>query len=235
MNRLPYGSRSRRSGSNFGRSSAAQKNSTTSSRPPSSDLVKPPSAAEGAGPRGIGGQPGHPRHERIPFSPEQVTRFEEHTLDACPCCGGSRRNGPIAHVGQQVDITTPVLSVEQHTAYEYWCNRCGKAVDAPLPSGIARGGLVGPRLTALIAYLQGVCQASFSTVRHFLRAVVGVTISRGQRSKILGKVSAALAEPSEELLEVLPYEDYLNVEETGHRDRGKRWGTWCFRAELYTL
>jgi transposase len=27
----------------------------------------------------------------------------------------------------------------------------------------------------------------------------------------------------------------LNVDETGHRDNGKRWWTWCFRAELYTL
>jgi transposase len=28
---------------------------------------------------------------------------------------------------------------------------------------------------------------------------------------------------------------YLNVDETGHKERGKRWWTWCFRAQLYTL
>jgi len=69
---------------------AARKDSSTSSRPPSSDIVKPPKppAGDGAAKRSIGGQPGHPRHDREPFPPEQVSRFQEHTLEQCPCCGG---------------------------------------------------------------------------------------------------------------------------------------------------
>ena len=47
----------------------------------------------------------------------------------------------------------------------------------PLPIGIERGRLVGRRLTTLIAYFKGVCHASFSTIRKFLRDVVHVTIS----------------------------------------------------------
>ena len=27
----------------------------------------------------------------------------------------------------------------------------------------------------------------------------------------------------------------MNVDETGHKDNGDKWWTWCFRAELYTL
>jgi len=106
---------------------------------------------------------------------------------------------------------------------------------APLPAIIDQGGLVGPRLTAVIAFLKGVCHASFSTIRKFLRDVVGVAISRGQLSKIIGKVSAALDEPYEALLRQLPREDVLNVDETGHKDNGQRWWTWCFRASLFTL
>src|SRR5687767_7414008 len=51
------------------------KNSSTSSKPPSSDIVKPGKdpAALGASPRKGGGQPGHPRHSRTPFSPEELT------------------------------------------------------------------------------------------------------------------------------------------------------------------
>jgi transposase len=37
------------------------------------------------------------------------------------------------------------------------------------------------------------------------------------------------------LLQQLPQEPVLNVDETGHKDQGERWWTWCFRAELYTL
>ena len=59
-----------------------------------------------------------------------------------------------------------------------------------------------------------------------------VTISRGELSKIINKVSAALEQPYEELLVLLPFEDTVNVDETGHKGNGKTWWTWCFRAEL---
>src|SRR4051812_40095052 len=85
---------------------AARKDSSTSSKPPSSDIVKPakPTSATGSK-RRIGGQPGHPRHERAAFAAEQITRFIEHPLRACPDCGGPlRRNGDFARVVQQVDM-----------------------------------------------------------------------------------------------------------------------------------
>jgi transposase len=216
---------------------AARKDSSTSSKPPSSDIVKPRPAQDAAiGKRPIGGQPGHPKHERQPFPAEQISRSFVHPLDACPCCGGRlRRNGDFALVVQQIDIEQPSLRIEQHTSPEYWCGHCERAYKAAMPLHIARGGLVGPKLTALIAYMKGPCHASYSTIRTFLKDVVGVSISRGQLNKILKKVSAALAEPYQELLQALPSEAWLNVDETGHHCQGELWWTWCFRAELYTL
>jgi transposase len=90
-------------------------------------------------------------------------------------------------------------------------------------------------LTTLIAYLKGACHASFSTVRKFLRDVVRVTISRGQLARIIGKVSRMLEQPYQDLLEDLPTQARLNVDETGHKQNGDRQWTWCFRAALYTL
>jgi transposase len=216
---------------------AARKDSSTSSKPPSSDIVKPKPARPGdTAKRSIGGQPGHPKHEREPFPPGQVTHFEAHTLDECPCCGGPlRRNAHFAKVVQQVDVEKTPLVIEQHTAPEYWCDQCRKLFKAPLPLHIDKGGLVGVELTALIAFMKGACHASYSTIRTFLRDVVGVTLSRSELNKIIGKVSEALATPYEELLLLLPGEDRLNVDETGHKDNGDHWWTWCFRAELYTL
>jgi transposase len=37
------------------------------------------------------------------------------------------------------------------------------------------------------------------------------------------------------LLDALPDEARLNVDETGHKQNGQRQWTWCFRASLYTL
>jgi transposase len=215
----------------------AKKNSSTSSKPPSSDIVKakPPEDADGAK-RKIGGQPGHPMHSREPFAAEEITKFHEHPLDACPSCGGQlQRNGSFAKIVQQMDIQAVPLTIEQHTCPEYWCEHCRKACKAPLPLPIERGGLVGPNLTALIAFMKGVCHASFSTIRKYLRDVVGVQIERSTLCKIINKVSQALEGTYEELLVLLPFEDILNIDETGHKDNGRLWWTWCLRADLYTI
>src|SRR5208337_5437874 len=66
---------------------AARKDSSTSSKPPSSDIVKPPKPEppEGQQRRRIGGQPGHPKHERAAFLPELINGVSlDHRLDFCP-------------------------------------------------------------------------------------------------------------------------------------------------------
>ena len=218
---------------------AARKNSSNSSKPPSSDIVKPPKPQPPPGQerRRPGGQPGHPAHQRELFPPEMLASSPtDYLLDACPGCGGhllvTDDEPPI--VVQQVDIRDVPLEIHEHRSHPAWCPHCGKTCYAPLPLSIERGGLAGPRLTTVIAYLKGVCHASFSTIRKFLRDVIGLTISRGQLAKIIAKVSRALEQPYEELLD-LPDQDRLNVDETGHKQNGQPQWTWCFRAGLYTL
>jgi transposase len=171
------------------------------------------------------------------FPPEQVNGgFHDHYLELCPACGHGLLEADCApRVVQQVDIREVPLLIEEHRGHPAWCPHCQEVHYAPFPVGVQRGGLAGPRLTTLIAYLKGFGHASFSTVRKFLRDVVRVTISRGQLAKIIGKVSAALEGPYEELLEDLPGNASLNVDETGHKQDGARMWTWCFRAGLYTL
>jgi transposase len=216
---------------------AAKKNSATSSKPPSSDIVKPkpPENSDGQS-RFLGGQPGHERHLREPFPLEQVTTFETHKLQACPECGGPLRLNPAnPRVIQQVDIETTPLTIEQHTCSEYWCDCCRKPCWAPFPLKIERGGLVGPQLTALIAFMKGGCHASYSTIRTFLRDCVGVTLARSTLANTISKVSEALEGPYDELLRLLPDEPVLNIDETGHKSGKKLWWTWCLRADLYTI
>ena len=176
---------------------AATKNSSTSSKPPSSDIVKPPlpPPAPGQPPRRRGGQPGHPRHQRSLVAPELVNAgFFDHTLDSCPDCGHSvdpLDDAP--RVVQQIDLPHAPVLIAEHRSHRAFCPRCQKTHFAPLPPTIENGGLIGPRLTTLIAYLKGVCHASFSTIRLFLRDVVGVTISRGQLANTIAKKRRSLA------------------------------------------
>ena len=98
-----------------------------------------------------------------------------------------------------------------------------------------KGGLFGPALTALVAYMKGICHASFSTIRKFLRDCLHVTVSRGYLRKLVAKVTDSLDKAYEELLSILPEEDVVDIDETGHKENGSRFWTWCFKAELYTF
>jgi transposase len=218
---------------------AKSKDSSTSSKPPSSDIVKPSKepATPDSSPRKGGGQPGHPKHTRTAFSPEELTAGSHtHRMTHCPDC-----QTPVVpaeqlpRIVQQIEIVQPPLEISEHRALPYWCPHCCRVHFASLPGDIELGGLLGPRLTALIAYLKGFCHASYSTIRIYLRDVLKVKVSRSMLMKVISKVSAALDEPYEEILARLPGEATLNVDETGHNDNGDLWWTWCFRASLYTL
>jgi len=218
---------------------AARKDSSSSSKPPSSDIVKPAkeSTSHPAEHRHAGGQPGHPKHQRALVPPEQLTSPPHtYTIEICPTCGhGLQPCNNAPRVVQQIDIRAVPLSIEEHRSLAGWCPQCAKVHTAALPAVVERGGLVGPRLTALIAYLKGMCHASFATIRTYLRDVVAVKLSGGQLAKVIARVSQALEAGYEELYAHLADEGHLNVDETGHKDNGERWWTWCFRADLYTL
>src|SRR5215468_5478421 len=172
------------------------KDSSTSSKPPSSDLVKPPKPSPPPGQPGRkpGGQPGHEPHFRSLFTPDQLTAPPaEHRLLCCPGCGGNLHPSGLApRLLQQVEVLQAPLRVEEHRSFAGWCPRCCQTHYAPLPQEVQAAGLLGPRLTALVGYLKGACHASFSTIRKFLRDVLGVTVSRGQLAKVIAKVADAL-------------------------------------------
>jgi transposase len=213
------------------------KNSSNSSKPPSSDIVKPPKPpTQDGGRRHLGGQPGHARHERTPFDPDQINQTIDYRLDRCPDCGARLR--PVKRPPrtlQQVELPETPLVVTEYRAHAAWCPRCRRTHYAAWPPEVEKAGLVGPRLSALVAWLKGVGHCSFSTTARFCRDVLGLGLSRGQLAKVVGKASAAMRPAYEALAARLPEEPYLNVDETGHKENGDGLWTWVFRASLYTL
>jgi transposase len=216
---------------------AARKNSGNSSKPPSSDIAKPSQPASSKHrKRKRGGQPGHPRHERPPFAPEDIDQTWDYSLSVCPDCGGKLTpSDESPRVVQQVEIVAQPIQVTEHRGLACFCRHCQKTHYAPLPDEVRRAGLIGPRLTAVVAFLKGGCHCSFTTIRKFLRDVVGVTISRSQLRKVCAKVADSLEETYRQLLGALPEQDRLHVDETGHKEYRQRMWTWCFRAPQFTL
>ena len=100
----------------------AKKDSSTSSKPPSSDIVKR-KKKPGKGRRGKrkqGGQKGHPRHERPEFPPEMLDGAWEYHLSECPVCGDALLPSDEApKTIQQIEIVQKPIRIDEHRGLAY--------------------------------------------------------------------------------------------------------------------
>lgn len=220
-----------------------QRNSTNSSKPPSSDGLAGEQRARGRkhkSKRKPGGQLGHPGHHRPLVPTAEVSATEVVLPQHCRHCGRKLPQKP-----SQMTIegeprrhqVTEVPPVKAHiTEYQFpnvVCGDCGKTTRAPLPEEIA--GHFGPQLTALIAYWTVVCRLPRRLVEAMLADVLGIEISLGSTQKAWEEVGQAVAQPVQQLQEQLPRQAVLNVDETGWRTNGdKRW-IWALVAQQFVF
>lgn len=211
-----------------------EKNSGNSSLPPSSDIVKPVRKATRKKVRlKRGGQPGHKKHDRKPFSPDDIDKIIEYEFNSKDSAGLI----PLDqwYVVQQVTLPQKLYYVTEHRGRKYLDPQSGKIIIAPLPDNIIKGGLFGADITALTAFLKGGCHMSFSSIKLFFAEIFKLKVSRGMLSKKVNNVSDVLAQSYQELLERLPDEPNIGIDETGHKDNGKKHWTWCFQTPEYSL
>lgn len=219
------------------RMARSEKTSSNSSKPPSSDIVKPPKPSLKRGKkRRQGGQPGHVKHERV-FHLDDADRIESHRLDCCPDCAHSTlvEQPDQKRTHYQYELAEKPIVLHAHQSHAYWCTSCDGLHVAPLPMTVKRGGLVGPRLTGLIGYLKGSGHLSYTTLQSFLDEGLGADLSTGMLVKAVNKVSQALHPIYQPLLASLPYQDRLHIDETSHKDRGQLLWTWVFAAPRFTV
>jgi transposase len=214
---------------------ARGKDSTTSSKPPSSDIVKPAKKPV-SGPRRRGAQVGHAPQQRPPFEASQIDAVEQHAYESCPQCGGPVELLPTpAETVQQVELVGKPTLVTEHQSRTCRCGACQQDFTRPLPPQLAATGLFGPRLTAFVAYLKGACHASYRTIQNLLSETCGLSIATGTLVKLCQKVSRSLAPSYADLLGRIPHQTCLHIDETSHRENGQGQWTWVFRAPQFTL
>jgi transposase len=220
-----------------------KRNSTLSSKPPSSDGLAGEQRVRGRkhkSKRKPGGQPGHAGHHRPLVPVAEVSAINVVLPKHCGHCGGNlpQKSDQVTTEGEpRWHQVTEVPPVKAHiTEYQFppvVCGDCGKTTRAPLPEEIA--GHFGPQLTALIAYGTVVCRLPRRLVEAMLADVLGIEISLGSTQKAWEEVSRAVAQPVQQLQKQLPREAVLNVDETGWRTNGdKRW-IWALVAQQFVF
>jgi transposase len=205
-------------------------NSTTSSKPPSSDGLageqRPRGSRGKKSRRRPGGQPGRRGHWRGLALPSRVDRVIEVFPPKCRHCDNRlSRKMPTQGEPRRHQVTE-LPPIEAHIT-EFQCQcvvcpDCGKSTQAELPQEVQ--GHFGPELTALIACLTVVCRMPRRVVQELLQQVLGIPLSLGSIQNSWEEASEAVAEPCAELEKQLAREPVLNSDETGYRTSGdKRW------------
>jgi transposase len=218
-----------------------QQNSTTSSKPPSSDGLAGHQRERGRrkkSRRKPGGQLGHPGHCRPTVPPERVNALVDVFPGACRRC-----HHPIPARGRRVvgeprrHQVTELPPIEAHIT-EYQCHQvvcpaCGTTTQAPLPPDV--DGQFGAQLTALIAYLTVVCRVPRRLVQALLEDALHVPISVGSTQAAWKEASEAVHAPCQELEQALKHQPVLNGDETGHRTNGEKRWLWAIVAPMFVV
>jgi transposase len=167
-----------------------QQNSTTSSRPPSSDspYKKLRLRATAATPRKAGGKPGHPGHRQVLLPP---TTVKELRPERCACGNTTFPLTTPYHTHQVIELPPIAMDVTHWVLHQGWCPDCGRWRKAQVPAEYATG--YGPRCSALMGEVAGTYGNGRRMVQTFCASVLQIPISLGAIQKVLDRVAQAIA------------------------------------------
>ena len=189
------------------------RNSQNSSQPPSSDPpTAPPRPQRTPSGRKAGGQPGHAGHGRKLLPMEQVQCVVELKPTTCTACGALLL-GEDAHPERHQVTELPRIEAEvtEYRRHTLTCLACGTQTTPETPPNVASSSF-GPRVQATVGYLTGRVGISQRDVEEVLKTVCHTDISLGSIPAQEERVSAALAEPVQDVQAYVQHQPVQNVD-----------------------
>jgi len=207
-------------------------NASNSSLPPSANPPQAPApVVKKRTGRKTGGQPGHKGHQRLRLPPERV----QHTIALIPThCEDCRAPlpqrpsvgdpEPVWH--QFAELPKVQAVVTEFQGHARTCHCCGHVTREAIPAEI-RAHAFGPRLAAVLGYLQGSHHVSHRGLEEIAEVVFGVPLSLGSVTALQEQLGEALAPAHAEIAEAVRPAPVKNVDETGWKQAGKKRWLWA--------
>jgi len=190
----------------------SRKDSTNSSKPPSSDSpFKRPERKRKKSKRAKGGQKGHPGRQQQTLAPTRTVELKPERC-TCGCTDFGDQQCHRFHTHQRIELPPIELEVTHYGLNQCQCPRCGRIVKAQLPPEARTG--YGPRLSAFIAELSGLKAMSRADVQSLCASVLGLPIATGTIQKIIDRASAALAPAYQKIADTARGAEVNYVDET---------------------
>ena len=197
------------------------KNSRNSSKPPSSDGLKPERKRRKKSDKASGGQPGHKGHHlEMVSEPQQVVT---HVPTTCAACQASLDPSAAEVVGrrQVFDVPPQPLEVTEHRILEQCCAACGHVNQGAYPAEVKAPTQYGSRLQAQIVYLSAYQHLPVARIGELLNDYYNVRPSDGFIVTTLQRAHKAVEPSVATIRDQLQQADVVHVDETGLNVGGK--------------
>jgi len=213
----------------------ALKNSSNSSKSPSSDIVKPPKKKTDRRKKAKrGGQKGHQRRLREPLPPERVNEEIIYEINAAEVCKLGLTATDDFEIIQHIELLDLPIHVTEHRLRKY-LDGDGNTIVPDVPE-LKDRPIFGPRMLSMIGWLKSRAHCSYSTIAVWMSDILQVHVSRGYLAKLCnGTISASLADAHDELKQAIPEQPQLGSDESSLKNNGKKNWIWCITAPLFTL
>jgi transposase len=213
-----------------------KKDSTNSSKPPSTDGLKKPRIYSTREPSGKkpGGQPGHVGH--FPKLPAEKVTIIERKEGVCPHDGGKIKFGDKYQSRKNIDIEI-VMHITEERAYEGECEICGKHYTAPFSSQFTAPVSYGSNMKSLISLLNEYGNVSDFKTAEIASSLCGdkINMSPGTVVNIRTALARKLQDTVDAIKQKLIDSGLLCVDETGVRVNGRLNWVSVYSNDWYTL
>lgn len=218
-----------------------QKDSQTSSKPPSSDLLKKPEKRPAeqhktkTSKRKPGGQPGHPGKTRKGFG--RVERYELLKPQKCLHCGGIEFvENPVAVQRQQVaQLVAHPIEVVEYQRHTCKCAGCGQLHTVDWPKGIVPGQDLSVGLQSLLVWLGNYGHLSYEKQQELLRELGGIEVGVGTLAATNARMANAVKGSVDKLREWVKRQSQVHVDESPWPVLGLKEWLWVTTGQKFCL
>lgn len=217
--------------------------SQTSSKPPSTDLLKKPSKAKEKlaevetepASRKPGGQPGHQGKTRKGFG--RIDRYELLRPEQCSHCGSSNLESEPTHVScQQVaQLVEAPIEVVEYQRHSCRCRSCGQETTASLPIRVIPGQDLDAGLQALLGWLGNYGHLPYEKQAELLWELGEIEVGVGTLAATNQRVAKTLTQAVDELLEWVRCQPHVHLDETPWIVKGIKEWLWVVANQSFCL
>ncbi len=214
-----------------------EKDSTNSSKPPSSDInkqndnkpkrnqsLRKPSNRE------PGGQHGHKGFTKMQVDNPNV--IEQCMPDStCTCCGCSIADisGKLVEKRQVVDIPPIIPTVTEFQSFEKVC-ACGHRNRGVFPEEVNSPVQMGANIKSFLVYLNVSQLIPLKRLANLCLDIFNLTICKRTIENTLDKAATKGTPVKESILKIIQKSKWVGSDETGKRVEGTRWWEWVWQS-----